>query len=69
MRTKLEIQQDYVNVCAALGDITFRIAAFQEEADRMHNRLHNLNVEQAKADKAGIEVSLPDSADDAQVVS
>lgn len=60
MRSKEEIQSEYMRTCAALGDVQYRMSCFQEEADKLQARLHNLNVEEQKrAKKQGEEVALP----------
>jgi hypothetical protein len=45
------IQSEYAQLCARLGELTFKRQAMQEEAEEIHRRLGALNLEADAARK------------------
>ncbi len=50
-RAIVEIQNDYKEACAALGDRSYRVAVLQAEIAQINNRLAELNKEADKIPK------------------
>lgn len=69
MRTVEEIQAEYGQVAAQLGDCTYRMSVFEEDARKLKRKLRQLNIEaaqlQAAAHNKQLEEEKNGKADDA----
>jgi methionine synthase I (cobalamin-dependent) len=56
MREVKEINQDYVNACALIGDKQFRIERLSKEIFELKNKLEELHKEALNIEKENVEV-------------
>ena len=49
MKTTEEINKEYGIKCAQLGDLYIRQQMIERDIERLHNELHNINLEAQKA--------------------
>ena len=50
-RTKEEVNSDYGNTCAKLGDIEYKILLIKNQRDELIQKLNELNMEGLELDK------------------